>query len=830
MANRPPKAPPPPSLEGYHMPRPRAPQPEQMAGTQSGHLGHSGQPHAPQGQPRAPIPAPAQPPMPLSIDAGRPAAGPPQNGKPDGRRRGDTRKRPEPEPRSALASLALYLGFASLALCAFAVAYIAGSSPQTLVQDRLAAAVKAHTGRDLVIGGGTSFSFYPKLGVVMRDVILSAPPGMTGAPTARIGELDALVSLAPLLQREVEVERLIVRNAAIDLRVDKAGKRSWQFSSTDAPPPVRFAQARIGTRANDANAALPGEAKEFLKNATDKPGAGPGPVGLSLENVRIDNATVTFTDERSGQNERLTAINAVLSSRTLETPLEAKGSLLLEDEKVAFDGRLTSLKAILAEQPARLSFNAEAAPLKVTFDGTVLTRDAVDLTGAFTLASPSARGLAAWAGTTLPPSQGFGPFAVKGNLHAAGKSLTFTETSFDLDGATASGVLSVVSGGARPLIKANLRISELDLNKYAASAAATAGPAADTAPASPPASSGAAGPAAPGAGPLSIEDLLGRAPAAQGQGAPAGGARVKGYVKRAGWSEEPISTAVLGLADVEASLAIGRVQVRDIKVGQSRLKVSLMGRTLKSTIEDVTLYDGRAHGVLTVDAAGAVPKIAASLVADNLASQALLKDAADLDWLSGTGRMQLALAGQGASEKQIVDSLDGTASFGFANGAVAGWNVPQILRGLSQGRLVGFDRTPTEKTDFSELSASFAIKDGVAENQDLKLASPMLRASGAGRIMLGARQIDYTVKPKVVGSLAGQGGPLNLTGLEVPIRVKGSWDGPSYEPDIAGAVKSAPVQEIIKDPSKAVETVKEIGRKIGGEKAGKFLKDLLGGD
>ena len=37
----------------------------------------------------------------------------------------------------------------------------------------------------------------------------------------------------------------------------------------------------------------------------------------------------------------------------------------------------------------------------------------------------------------------------------------------------------------------------------------------------------------------------------------------------------------------------------------------------------------------------------------------------------------------------------------------------------------------TEKTDFSELSASFQIADGVARNRDLELKSPLLRLTGA---------------------------------------------------------------------------------------------------
>lgn len=823
MSNRPPNAPPPTSLEGYHLPG------ERQAKTQAQ-------------QAQAQQPAQSRPGPSLSIGGAARSGGGSGSGHGGGPGGGGPRApkgAPAPRGGSWFGSFLFYLGLAVVAALVFAGAFIWGSSPDALIRARIVEAVKTHTGRDLTIEGGTSFTVYPSLGVVMRNVTLSPPPGMAGEPTARIGSLEANVRLMALLQRQIEVERLVVRDGVFDLRVDKTGRRSWQFAEAGGlAGPVRYAEVKPAGTANDASRALPSEAKDFLKNAGDERAKGAGAVpadnGLgklrdfSLGDVRLENGTITYTDERTAKSQRISALNAAISVKSFESTLETKGNLVVEDERVDFDGRLTSLKVLLSEQPAKLVFNAAAEPVKASFDGTVHVKDVVDLNGAFALAAPSARELGAWAGTELPASEGFGPLAIKGNLHAAGKSLGFTDARFDLDGANAVGTLSVDSSAARPLIKANLKLSALDLNKYMADGPAAAPrkkaqvPAAAT-------TKTAGAPAAqaqpPVALPKSIEDLL-------EQHVPAGakGPVVKGYEKRVGWSEDPIKLASLGLADVEAALIIGSIAVRDIKIGQSRLKISLQAKHLKTTIEDMALYEGHARGLITVDAGKTPAQITASLAAENLAANPLLKDAAAIDWLSGTAKLQLAVAGSGSNEKQIVDSLDGTAGFSFANGAVAGFNVPQMLRGVSQGKLGGFERVPTEKTDFSELTANFTIKDGVADNQDLKMASPLLRVGGGGQIMLGARQIDYTAKPKVVGTLAGQGGGLNLTGLEVPVRIHGSWDAPAYTPDLQGALKSSTVQEIIKDPSKAVDAVKEVGKQLGGKKAGDLLKGLFGGN
>ncbi len=95
--------------------------------------------------------------------------------------------------------------------------------------------------------------------------------------------------------------------------------------------------------------------------------------------------------------------------------------------------------------------------------------------------------------------------------------------------------------------------------------------------------------------------------------------------------------------------------------------------------------------------------------------------------------------------------------------------------------------SPAEKTDFSELTGSFVITDGIAKNDDLQLASPLLRATGAGSVDLPARSLDYTVRPKLVASLAGQDGDKDLHGIEIPLHFTGSWENPEIQPDIAGA-------------------------------------------
>ncbi|MGB4866675.1 MAG: AsmA-like C-terminal region-containing protein, partial [Hyphomicrobium sp.] len=163
--------------------------------------------------------------------------------------------------------------------------------------------------------------------------------------------------------------------------------------------------------------------------------------------------------------------------------------------------------------------------------------------------------------------------------------------------------------------------------------------------------------------------------------------------------------------------------------------------------------------------------------------------------------------------------MNGKTELKFNDGAIVGFNVPGAIRGISQGKLSGLKAAPTEKTDFSELSASFNIVNGEAKNQDLQLVSPLLRVTGSGTVQIPARTVDYIVKPKVVSSLQGQQGAQGLSGLEIPVRIVGSWDKPKFEPDLKG---------VLADPSKAIEAVKGLSKQFKGKNAEQIVDDLLG--
>ena len=71
--------------------------------------------------------------------------------------------------------------------------------------------VQKHTGRELTIGGDLELSVFPWLGVGINELALSNAPGFGDEPFAEIGLASVRVKLMPLLQSQVEVDRITLQ-------------------------------------------------------------------------------------------------------------------------------------------------------------------------------------------------------------------------------------------------------------------------------------------------------------------------------------------------------------------------------------------------------------------------------------------------------------------------------------------------------------------------------------------------------------------------------------------------------------------------------------------
>ncbi|HEX6722002.1 MAG TPA: AsmA family protein [Burkholderiaceae bacterium] len=321
--------------------------------------------------------------------------------------------------------------------------------------------------------------------------------------------------------------------------------------------------------------------------------------------------------------------------------------------------------------------------------------------------------------------------AVRGNARADAKA-----ASWKLDGALNTNKFDVNGQAAfagKPNVQAQARFDSLDLNKVLAPDK----PAAAATPASGP---------SPADAPIALDGL----------------------------------NAVDGRFNVSAaSFAYRQYKVSDVKIDA----------TLDSGVLRIARLAGRAWGG-AIEASGVAEakskRIAVKLNADNVNVNALLKDVAGKDLLEGTGRVVADVTTGGATVGAMRSNLAGTTALRLSNGAVKGVN---LARSFRQAKAVIGSRqdasTPsnaTEKTDFSEMTASARIANGVAQSDDLDVKSPFLRIGGAGQFDVGRGNVDYTARATVVETSKGQEGAelAALRGVTVPVKLSGPFEAIDY--------------------------------------------------
>jgi AsmA protein len=701
-------------------------------------------------------------------------------------------QRPLPRGSSLLSSILFYGGVLLLAFAVGAGTFFIMSPPTDLIRREIIARVKAETGRDLRIAGGASFTIFP-LGLRLGDISLSAPASMGGEPLLKAASLDVGVDMLPLLRQEIVVDRLVLNEPVFSLRVDSEGRRSWDMAG--AALPLRFARAdgawpRLGGFITEAAAAP--------RRADD----------ISLENIEITDGAVRYADDRSGAWARFDGLNASFSVPSLGEPLTGSGTVVAEGETFAFKSTLASPADLIDERPAKLSLTVTGKPISFSYDGTVGPYDGQ---GMLSATSPSLGALAAWWGTPVSAEQGAGAVAFTARLNASQKSVHLSDIDLKAGPATASGSVAFSEReGLRPHVTAELKISGLDVAALPLGADLRAGRGGGSAvPAPTPLSLPGAEPAPQEGEPSSIEDLLDR---------PAG-PQVKGYTQRSGWSTEPIDVRALALADVDARVVLAGVKYGPTRIDGAEVGLAVKDEVARVTVEDLRLYEGSGRGLITLDAsAGAAPSLTSDVSLTGIAAGPLLRDSAHIDWITGNADVAWKVSGRGATEADIVASLSGTSRVSLHDGAVVGFDLGGAMRELGEGNIPSLENDPAKKTDFRSLTGTFAIANGIATNNDLKLDSEHLQASGDGTVDLPQRSLDYTVRPKLIANLGGEGSAENAAAIEVPVHLTGSWEEPQLAPDLEGALNS----------QTNLDAVKQLGKRLQGKGAGEIVEDLFG--
>ncbi|MEO1113601.1 MAG: AsmA family protein [Pseudomonadota bacterium] len=543
-----------------------------------------------------------------------------------------------------------------------------------------------------------------------------------------------------------------------------------------------------------------GSIKDLLMLAgRDLPASGKLSADLAFETVGLTgaelvagldmNGSVSISDGEIGdlglastvgdpEADHLTNLALDLELQGLENPISLGGALAWRGEAFSVTGEADTA-SLLAGNAAPVSVSLKGNRVSAGFAGQVALPANID--GAVNVDTADLRGLMAWLGQPVGTGGGLKTFKASGIFGIQPDAISFEETRFTLDETSGEANGRIILGG-KPKVTARLALRELVLDPYLGDA-----------------------PQAPGAG----SGGSGSTGGGNGGGNGGGGAA---QPAPAGWSSDPIDFSGLQAVDVDFKVTAGQILWNKIKIDESTLSANIENGVLTADLEKLTLYEGSGNGSVTLDGTSQTPKLAARFTLSGLSAYPLLRDAADFEWIEGSTAINLDVTSSGGSQLALVQGLSGAASYEFVDGAIRGINIPKMVRGLSVETLLGWQDNPSEKTDFSSLSASFRIENGIARTDDLAMVGPLMRMTGSGTTDLPAQSLDWRVEPNIVPTLEGQppmprrkGEDKKMAGLGVPIVIKGSWNDPQIYPDIAG---------ILKDPEAAYKQLQETGGEL----------------
>ncbi|MGR3963333.1 AsmA family protein [Pseudomonas sp. 910_23] len=640
---------------------------------------------------------------------------------------------------------------------------------------------KAHI--ELTLNGDIGWSLFPWLGLELHEASVATLTAPT-QPFADLQMLGLSVRVLPLLRREVQMSDVRVEGLNLRLNRDKQGHGNWEDIGKNLPDETTDTPA-------------PAPVEPVAETKPEKP---PQPIRLDIDSLTINNARVEYTDEQTGK--QLSAESIQLSAGAIHEgasiPLKLTAFLgsnqPLMRVKTELNGNLRIQRALKRYQfeDMRLSGEATGEPLQgktVSFStqGQLLVDLAANVaewtnlklsanqlralgelkvndldktpqvSGALSVAQFDLAKFLESVGHPLPAMApgSLSKVELVSRLKGTPTSVALENLNLKLDESTFSGRVAV-DDFAKQSLRVQLKADTFNADNYL------------------PAKSEAAK-GATAARQAEVQNSEAGAMAAGGN-TPLPDAPTKGA-----WSTDKLLPLTrLRSLDIDADLAFGQLTLSQLPIQNAALKASGIDGQLKLDTLSGGLYNGTFQANGTLDVRQDLPLLAMQTHIKQVPVEKILQAQGKNPPVKGQVTLDSNLTGRGNSQKALIDSLNGTASFVINNGVLLNANIEQqVCTGIALLNRKTLASTPPGKdTPFQELRGNLTLRNGVASNPDLKVRIPGLTVNGNGDVDLRVQGMDYRVGIIVEGDKREVPDPAcqvgaNFQGIEVPLRCRG---------------------------------------------------------
>jgi len=270
-------------------------------------------------------------------------------------------------------------------------------------------------------------------------------------------------------------------------------------------------------------------------------------------------------------------------------------------------------------------------------------------------------------------------------------------------------------------------------------------------------------------------------------------------------TEAPVELPLSALRSLEVN---GKFHIQEMKALGLRSKDAHIQLNAKNGLiafgpNQAKLYGGSYHGETALDVRGKTPQIQMAEKLEQVQLGPLLKDMNLFDHYQGAGNVELKLTGQGFDANAIKRSLNGNVAVSIKDGRIDGVDLGKFIKALTGkgDALTKVTKLVPEKGDhtvFGQMSATFQIVNGVANNRDFVLRAVDFTAAGKGRADLVNEKLDYRLD---LANLGSEGKKCKT----LPVRIEGPFANLSYLPDMEEILKCQAQKQVEKNLQKGLE-------------------------
>ena len=667
-------------------------------------------------------------------------------------------------------------------------------------RDEISEVVKKKTGRELVIEGDISLSLFPWIAVEVGRTQLGNAEGFGSDPFLSFEKARLSVRLLPLLLRqEITVGTASLDALNVNLQVNKSGVSNWDDLA---------------------------DAGETTSDTPAEEGSG-GDQAIEITNIVVSDANVSYADAQAGSSSSITGLTLETGQIKIGTPIEMAAEFTFESSPGDLSGVLSAGGTFLiGEGMSQIDisdlgvsgilngvavdateFNFDARAMTIDTEGQNVTLGEMDM-GILGLSMAANVAPFSYAGdlhpkatitvhefslkelmTTMgeaPPETADANALTKVSFSAkaavGSKAIALTDMQLSLDDTNMVGSLSLPmeSDGA---LKFDLAVDSIVLDHYMAP---------------------------------SSEDSA---------SASADDANVE------------IPVEMIRALNANGKFTMDQATMSGIVFEQLELGLNSANGKLRLHPIAATMFDGAYKGDVRIDASGSEPVISVNENIVDVQMASLAKAMYGVENISGTINGSFVLSGSGADLNAIRQDLDGNMSFTLADGE---WQGKDVWYELRNARAKLKQETPPEprlppRTEFSAVSASGVVTDGVLQNQDFLAELPFLRLTGRGQVDLVQATLNYSMDARVIESpeFAGEVSAAEMkdfTSAVIPLKISGPLASPSIVPDIDALVRREVEKQIDKKKDELLDRL--LGRdkkpaegEAGDEKPAEEEKD-----